>query len=310
MTEALYGDDGFYLAAGTPARHFRTAAHASPLWGRAIGVLAARIDSALREPADFTIVDVGAGGGELLAQLATSAPARWRLIGVDHAPRPAALPSRVEWIAKPPRAVRGVLLACELLDVVPVDVVELTDAGPRLVAVARDGRESLAGAPEPDDLAWLDQWWPLADVGDRAEIGTSRDRVWRDLCGCVTAGVAVAIDYASAPSRDVAGTLTGYRDGRQVLPVPDGSCDLTAHVRIDSLATAGDVTLSQRDGLRMLGTAARPPSYGGDPTAYVAELSAAGEAAELLDPNGLGGFTWLLHPQDVNVDDVLNVDWS
>jgi SAM-dependent MidA family methyltransferase len=77
MDRALYGEGGFYLAAGAPATAFRTAARASPLWAAAMLALASRVDAALGFPAEFSVVDVGAGGGELLAGLAGSAPARW-----------------------------------------------------------------------------------------------------------------------------------------------------------------------------------------------------------------------------------------
>jgi SAM-dependent MidA family methyltransferase len=105
----------------------------------------------------------------------------------------------------------------------------------------------------------------------------------------------VAVDYAAVSEPDLAGSLTGYREGRQVMPIPDGSTDLTAHVRFDSLREDGDVLLSQHEALKVLGVSARRPAYDGDPATYLAELSAAGEAAALLDPGGLGEFSWLLH---------------
>ena len=37
-----------------------------------------------------------------------------------------------------------------------------------------------------------------------------------------------------------------------------------------------------------------PSSARDDPAAYLARLALAGQAAELLDPAGLGGFGWLL----------------
>jgi hypothetical protein len=55
---------------------------------------------------------------------------------------------------------------------------------------------------------------------------------------------------------------------------------------------------SQRDALRALGVdGGRPPLTlaSSDPAAYVRALSAAGAAAELTDPAGLGGHWWLLH---------------
>jgi SAM-dependent MidA family methyltransferase len=295
MDRALYGDGGFYAAPGAPATAFRTAAHASPLWSASIHRLAARVDEGLGSPVDFAVVDIGAGGGELLAGLAGLAPARWSLVGVDVAPRPARLPDRVQWQREPPVHVTGVLLAVELLDVVPLDIVELTAAGPRLVEVDDAGDERLAGMPSAGDLAWLDRWWPLAVIGDRAEIGLPRDAMWHRLTATLNRGLAVAVDYAAVPARDVAGTLTAYRGGRQLAPVPDGSCDITAHVLFDSIREDGDMLLTQREALRTLGISAPRPGYEGEASAYLEALSRAGEVAELTDPHGLGGFTWLVH---------------
>jgi SAM-dependent MidA family methyltransferase len=299
MAEALYGDAGFYVASGAPARNFRTAAHTSPQWATAIHRLASRVDDALGAPEEFTVVDVGAGGGELLAALADLAPPRWSLVGVDIAPRPPSLPPTVAWSAQPPEQITGLLIATELLDVVPIDVVELADDGPRLVEISRRGEESLGDVVAGKDAEWLQRWWPLAEVGDRAEVGWPRDEQWRSLIARVKRGVAVTIDYAADPARDVAGTLIGYRDGRQVVPDPDGSCDITAHVLFESLMTAGDILLSQREALQSLGISGGRPVYDGDPATYLSSLSAAGEAAELLDPAGLGGFTWLIHTKGI-----------
>jgi SAM-dependent MidA family methyltransferase len=303
MSDALYGDAGFYRTSGTPGRHFRTAAHASPRWADALLALAQRTERELDEQAGFTVVDMGAGGGELIAQLAQLAPETWRLVGVDVAPRPAPLPARVEWVAELPEAFDGVLLAVEWLDVVPVDVVEQADEGIRLVEVDATGAERVGGAPSAVDLDWLERWWPLAETGNRAEVGRTRDDAWSAAVGRVRRGVALAVDYAAVPARDLAGTLTGYRGGRQVLPVPDGSCDITAHVLMESCsaATIVDATLvvDQREALHRLGMVAPRPSYRGDPAGYLAALSDAGDVSELRDPAGLGSFTWLVQAKGV-----------
>src|SRR5438270_13332164 len=98
-------------------------------------------------------------------------------------------------------------------------------------------------------------------------------------------------------------TPTCYRNGRQVLPVPDGSTDITAHVLMESCAAAtadvGSRLVSQQDALRSLGVSAQRPAYAEDPQAYLAALQQVGEAAELLDPDGLGGLTWLLQARGV-----------
>jgi len=292
MATALYGPDGFYRAAGAPGRHFRTAAHIGHAWHTAIAGLVDRVDADLGRPAGFTVVEIGAGDGELLTGLAAVGSDRWQLIGVDVAPRPATLPATVEWRSELPDTFTGVLLAVEWLDVLPVDVAELTSDGPRLVEVRADGAERI-GTPVTDlDREWLDRWWPLAEVGDRAEVGHSRDEAWSDAVARLQSGVAVAIDYAAVPARDVAGTLTGYKDGRQVMPLPDGSMDITAHVLFESLTLTA--LLTQREALHELGVRGVRPSYDGDTAAYLAALSRAGDEAELLDPAGLGAFTWLV----------------
>jgi len=301
MAEALYGDDGFYRRADAPATHFRTAAHTSPAWGEAIRALADRVAATVR--GEFAIVEIGAGGGELLAALAARASSSWRLVGVDVCPRPARLPERVEWLRRPPETFDGLLLAVEWLDVVPVDVVERTDDALCLVEVATDGRERTGATVDTRSARWLEQWWPLAEVGDRAEIGDGRDTAWADAVRRLQRGVAVAVDYAVDPMRDMAGTLTGFRAGRQVLPVPDGSCDITAHVLMEACAAAADVDatqlLSQREALQVLGLRAQRPAYAGDVKSYLDALQQTGEAAELLDRDGLGGFSWLLQAKGV-----------
>jgi SAM-dependent MidA family methyltransferase len=118
----------------------------------------------------------------------------------------------------------------------------------------------------------------------------------------VRRGCALAVDYGHLrDGRPAWGTLTGFRDGRQVAPVPDGTCDVTAHVAMDSIAVAAGTPyrmMRQRAALKALGIdGARPPIdlARSDPAAYLRALSAAGEAAELMEPAGLGGHWWLLH---------------
>jgi SAM-dependent MidA family methyltransferase len=294
---ALYGDGGFYRRTAGPAAHFRTSVHASPLF--AGSVLALARSAGLR-----TVVDVGSGRGELLAGLHSLDPSL-RLVGVEMADRPAELPDEVEWVPAFPGGVEALVVANEWLDNVPVDVVELAEDGPRLVEVDGQGAERLGDRPDEADLGWLTSWWPLAEVGDRAEVGGPRDESWASVVRGLRRGVAVGVDYAHRQAdRPRHGSQTGYRDGRQVRPVPDGSCDITSHVALDACAAAGtaagasDTLLTtQRAALLALGVRGdrpRPEQAVRDPSAYLAALSRAGEAAELTDPSGLGGFGWLV----------------
>lgn len=305
MTTALYGERGFYRRAEGPAAHFRTSVHASALFAAAITQLLHRVDRALGAPGRLDLVDVGAGRGELLRAVAELAgpglAGRLQLTGVEVADRPGDLAADIFWTAEIP-PLTGLLIANEWLDVVPLDVVARTEDGLRLVVPAADGTESWGAAPSAPDAAWLQRWWPLPEVGDRAEIGRSRDDAWASAVGSVRSGAALAVDYMhTAAARPPYGSLVGYRGGALVPPVPDGSCDLTAHVALDSCAAAagGDwVLTNQREALIDLGVRADRPDRAlasTDPAAYLRALQLAGEAGELLDSSGLGGFGWLLH---------------
>ncbi|XLE02048.1 SAM-dependent methyltransferase [Streptomyces sp. 184] len=372
MRRALYGPEGFYRRGGPgagAAAHFRTSVHASPLFAAAVAELAGRVAVALGRPAELDVVDVGAGRGELLTGVlaAYGGPGRLRAYAVEVGPRPEGLDERIAWSAAPPEGVRGLLFANEWLDNVPVEVAETDEEGvPRYVEVAPDGTERLGAEVGDADAEWLRCWWPLAGAppGSRAEIGAPRDAAWAAAVTTLTAGLALTADYAhTRATRPPYGTLTGFRGGQEVSPVPDGSCDVTAHVALDAVAAAltgdtgtgraeagGDtpggrgagraagtdggvspdppssagtgagrpegtdgsppagppfgagsgrpVLLSQREALRGLGVdGSRPPLAlaSSDPAGYLRRLAAAGQAAELLDPAGLGGFTWLAH---------------
>jgi len=320
MQAALYGPGGFYARGEPPARHFRTSVHVSPGYAGAVLALLREVDAGLGWPQRIDLVDVGAGQGELLEQVLAAAAEpglagrgqAWRgLAGriaasaVDAAPRPAGLDPRVRWGRVPPASITGLVIASEWLDNVPLDVVELTAAGPAVVLVdPATGAERPHGRPGPADLAWIRAWWPLRACGERAEVGTTRCTAWAGVIRRIDRGVAVAADYGHLKAaRPGCGTLTGYLDGRAVPAVPDGSRDITAHVALDACAEAGKaagagetVLTTQRAALRALGLDARRPPLGlaaSDPEGYALALCRASQDAELVDAAGLGGFGWL-----------------
>ncbi|MFG2950911.1 SAM-dependent methyltransferase [Streptomyces adustus] len=316
--DALYGPDGFYRRPEGPAGHFRTSVHASPLFAEAVARLLCRVDEALGRPAVLDFVDLAAGRGELvrgvLAALPADVAARTRACAVEIADRPSGLDPRIGWLPEPPREVTGLLFANEWLDNVPVDVAEVDAAGmARLVLVRADGAERLGEPVRGAAADWLARWWPLpAEEGLRAEIGLPRDRAWASAVSRVARGLAVAVDYGhTADTRPPFGTLTGFREGRGTTPVPDGSCDITAHVALDACALADARRITQRTALHRLGLTGARPSLtlaSSDPTAYVRALARAGQAAELTAPGGLGDFGWLLQPVGITDPRALLVD--
>lgn len=319
MDGALYGPDGFYAAGEGAAGHFRTSVTASSsvrdLFAGAVGELLDRVDIALGRPDPLDLVDVGAGSGGLLeavlASLGSDLLARVRPGVVERRPRPADPSPYLTWLDGVPETT-GLLIANEWLDNVAIDVVVQVRSGADVVLlVDPTGTEWPGPVPTAHESAWLARWWPS---GDRREIGLARDIAWRAAVSRVRRGLAVAVDYAHSGvgKRPAYGTLTGFRHGHETEPIPDGSCDLTAHVAIDSVAVAGELAaaatgrsvrtllLDQRTTLRLLGISGRRPDYLADPGGYAAALQLAGDSAELIDPAGLGAFAWLLQGIDLD----------
>ncbi|WP_377269972.1 SAM-dependent methyltransferase [Peterkaempfera sp. SMS 1(5)a] len=315
MQHALYGDGGFYRRPEGPAGHFRTSVHASPRFADAVARLLAQVDAELGRPPELALVDVGAGRGELLQGVLTAVRRdyqavadRLRPYGVEVAGRPPGLAAEVVWCTEPPAGVTGLLFANEWLDNVPLDIAEVDDHGvlQQVLVEPAGGAEQPGGPPSDVDARWAARWWPDAvEPGFRVELGRSRDEAWAGAVRSLERGLAVAVDYAhGADARPPFGTLAGFRGGREVQPVPDGSCDVTAHVALDACAAAGEAAgavhslwTTQREALRALGVGgARPPLAlaSADPAAYLRALGSAGEGAELTDPAGLGGFGWLV----------------
>jgi SAM-dependent MidA family methyltransferase len=314
--EALYGPGGFYRRAdGVPAAHFRTSVQASTLLAGALAGFARRCGVS-------RVVDIGSGRGELLNRLSDADP-DLTLVGVDVVARPATLPAEAQWMrsaggtALPPRSeifVGALVVAHEWLDDVPCPVVEMdVGGGWRQVEVApRTGAERLGAAASGDQLDWLARWWPAGAPGSRAEVGLPRDLAWGALVSRAHDSVLVAVDYSHGRAgRPASGTLSGYRRGHAVPAVPDGTCDITAHVALDAVAGAGQeaganstVLTTQRQALHQLGVAARRPDASSAhqaPAGYLTDLRLAGEAAELLDPGGLGAFGWLVQSRGVEL---------
>ena len=331
--DALYAvDHGFYVTRGGPAAHFATATHGPPgrLLAEALLALWARRRG---PSPPSVVADVGAGRGELATHLLavlsdpsgpfrTEAPASPRnvpseaertqanlpaprVVAVDVVGRPDHLDDRIEWVRSPggallPDALTGLedalVIAHEWLDVVPCTIAEVDRHGMlREVHVdPRTGRESLGDAVTHDDLRWAELHWPPGGPGSRVEIGASRDQAWRDLVSRLDSGLVVAVDYGhTAAARPRGGTLTAYVEGRQVHPVPDGTCDVTAHVAMDTLGA--DEVLTQREALKALGLKGATPPHtlaSSEPLRYLAALERATAEARLLDPAGFGAFWW------------------
>jgi SAM-dependent MidA family methyltransferase len=295
---ALYGPHGFYRGSG-PGAHFTTATH-----GALGSALAQALATLARERGLTHVVDIGAGRGELVTHLHAADPGL-RLTGVDVVDRPDDLPGPAEWLVSPggsalPDELAGLtgalVVAHEWLDVVPCPIAEVDDEGilrHRLVDPG-SGAESWGPPVAGADLEWAGRHWFTTTVGDRVEVGRTRDEAWDRLLSRVVSGLAIAVDYGHrGGERPGEGTLTAYREGHRVNPVPDGSCDLTAHVAMDTLDH--DDLVDQRTALRGLGLDGQTPPHDlarSDPEAYLRALVTSSASAALTAPDGFGAFLW------------------
>lgn len=291
-----------------PTEHFRTSV-SEPIAERMVAE-AVRLDERFGHPAEFTILDVGAGDGDLLDRILAGLPnslrSRVRPIGLDL--RQVSRPG-VEWLVArapgppPIEGVVGLVMAHEWLDEIPCDVVEQDAAGVnRLVLVDVDGTEAL-GPPLADAAAcaaygvdavaaatWIATYWPLNEPGERAEVGIGRDRAWEWLTKRVKQGTVIATDYMH-PATGPRPSLVGYRSGQLVPPVPDGSVNLTAHVLVESCAARvpGSTINTQREMLSPVAT----PLTTTDGVTKARNLARSATLARLRDPRGAGAFGWL-----------------
>ena len=137
--------------------------------------------------------------------------------------------------------------------------------------------------------------------GERVEVGLTRDRAWSNLIENVSrhatpGSVLVGVDYGhTRATRPPLGTLTGFREGAECTPIPDGSCDVTAHVAVDSL-DADHVTTQRAVMLDLFGEEPLEPVpldlAHTAPPAYLQRLAVRSALAAAVSPDGLGAFFW------------------
>ncbi|MFN5651929.1 MAG: SAM-dependent methyltransferase, partial [Actinomycetes bacterium] len=157
MDIALYGNHGFYVSGGSAGRRgdFITSPEVGPLFGT---VLAGWIDAEwerLGSPAEFTVVEAGAGPGTLARSVLAAAPrcsGALRYVAVEtSAAQRERPPEGVESVATmPARVDHGVIIANELLDNLPFSL-WVHDEGWREahVTVSGDGFAEVLRAGEP-----------------------------------------------------------------------------------------------------------------------------------------------------------------
>ncbi|MBM3811580.1 MAG: SAM-dependent methyltransferase [Acidimicrobiia bacterium] len=230
MEVALYHPEhGYYQGGRDPFGRdgdFYTAHQLQPVFGILMQAFARSLHEQTGLPPDFTVVELGAGRGEMAPFFEP-----WRYTGVEV--------NRGEV----PHGVTGLVYANEFFDALPVHVVmrrgeELRE---RHVGWSGDGFVWVDGGPVSSPVAdYLARYGTPENDGDVAEVNLEALRHLRLLTERFRRGFLLAIDYGYTQReliRFPAGTLMSYRRHQameDVLAEP-GERDITSHVNFTAL---------------------------------------------------------------------------
>jgi SAM-dependent MidA family methyltransferase len=319
MELALYSPGFGYYTAG--ARKFGvegdfvTAPEISPMFARCFALQAVQVFDRV----GGEVLELGPGSGQFAADLfgelkdLGKAPERYRLLEVSPDLRarqreliaarfPADL-GRFEWIDTLPEKVRGMVIANEVLDVVPFD----------LVHRGREGIRERGVIVTDNGFAWEDAALPEGELKRRAaavippgdydyttEVSLAAEALVRTISASLEAGMAIFIDYGFNerelyhPQRSGGTLRCHYRHRFHGDPffLP-GLQDITAHVDFTAMARAAEQGGSDVYGfttqayfLISCGLAVLVSS--GDPTATLSKLKASSAVHRLISPSEMG----------------------
>lgn len=315
---ALYDPDGgYYERPGRVGRtgDFVTGASWHPAFARCLARLVTRLAEEIHPP--LSLVDVGAGEGELLGFLSGGRPPGIDvgLIGVEASSvRRAAAATRVPEatffgsVRELPGGLDGLVVAYELLDALPVRALRVRDDGSlaeRRVGLDGTGRFAWVESPCPDGpelLAGLRRRGAAFEPGQLLEVRPGAAALAREIAARLSRGLLLFFDYG-APTRALYGparangtleAFVGHRVTRDVLVQP-GERDLTAWVDFgeieEALRTEGlDVHGLVSQSRLLLAAGIAEEVAGGAPGETLSPARAAerNEVAKLFMPGGMG----------------------
>jgi SAM-dependent MidA family methyltransferase len=234
METALYHSrHGYYRRTRDPFGRegdFFTAEQIQPVFGALMASRVRQLYRGMGEPCDFTIVELGAGRGEM-----AQAFREWEYVPIDI--DRGDLPERFS----------GVVFSNEFFDALPVDVAIVHKSEWRERRVGRRDGGFVWETAEPvdaDAADYLARFGPPLEEGNIAEVNRGALEWMERIASRMVSGYILTIDYGyRRPEliRFPRGTLMSYRRhvaGEDVLLDP-GERDITAHVNFSALEEQG-----------------------------------------------------------------------
>ena len=318
MELALYAPGLGYYSAGArkfgPEGDFVTAPEISPMFARCLAMQAVQVLDAT----GGDILELGPGSGVLAADLfgelksLGKAPARYLLLEVSPelkarqrellAKRFPGDIGRFEWLERLPEKIRGLVIANEVLDVVPFALLHRIgdDILERGVILSEAG------------FAWEDAALPDGELKRRAlsafppdydylsEVSFAAEALVRTIASSLEKGVALFIDYGFAerefyhPQRSMGTMRCHYRhrfhDDPFFMP---GLQDITAHVDFSAMARAAESAGAEVAGFTtqayfLISCGLAVLVSAGDPTATLSRLKGTSAVHRLINPAEMG----------------------
>jgi SAM-dependent MidA family methyltransferase len=182
------------------------------------------------EPADFTVVEPGAGRREMAPYFS-----EWRYVPVD-----------VD-SGEFPAEFTGVVFSNEFFDALPVDaaIYKAGEYRQQLVSLRGDNFAWHTGPAVPDAAAdYLGRYFSAPEEGRTYEIAFDALAWMERIARPLRRGFVFTIDYGYTRSESVrfpAGTLMGYRrhTAREDVLEQPGERDITSHVNFTALEESG-----------------------------------------------------------------------
>lgn len=234
MDAALYHPEhGYYRRSHEVfgrAGDFFTASQLQPVFGILIAERLRSMRLEMGNPADFTVVELGAGRGDMDAALS-----EFRYVPVDIGR--GAMPS----------SFRGAVFSNEFFDALPVDAFVIRGGVPRRMLVGSSGGRFVwteGGAADDAEAEYLREYFAPLEEGQVVEISFEALAWLERIAASLSEGFVFTIDYGFSRAevrRFPRGTLMSYRSHRasdDVLLDP-GARDITAHVNFTAIEERG-----------------------------------------------------------------------